>query len=293
MISITNEEFKKLAEYIKSNYGINLKEEKRALVTGRLQSVLAERNFKSFTEYYEYLIHDKTGTASTVLINHITTNTPFSCESRSIFIFSGTRCCRTLRKTWQAETCVFGAPAAPAARSLTPWLCSSTNFWGARSLCGTLKYRDRHLQPDPRKGKARRLSKQGSCAASSSLAPELFQENRLLHQRGFGANQKRGDIQALQPYVARLYLQKKIPRYILQERNDLFQQPNKGRACKQVLQYHGKRGLSFYWPLRDAQQGKNGLQVCNAGRLPEGMSRKSPGRPRKRHLTAEVAYADR
>ncbi len=87
MISITNEEFKKLAEYIKSNYGINLKEEKRALVTGRLQSVLAEHNFKSFTEYYEYLIRDKTGTASTVLINHITTNHTFFMREPEHFYF--------------------------------------------------------------------------------------------------------------------------------------------------------------------------------------------------------------
>ncbi|HEY8348897.1 MAG TPA: chemotaxis protein CheR, partial [Clostridia bacterium] len=39
MHTITDREFHQLAEFIKKNYGINLKEEKRALVVGRLQSV--------------------------------------------------------------------------------------------------------------------------------------------------------------------------------------------------------------------------------------------------------------
>ncbi|MBP7177220.1 MAG: chemotaxis protein CheR, partial [Thermoclostridium sp.] len=56
MLTITTNEFSKLADYIKSNYGISLKEEKRALVIGRLHKVLEEKNFKSFSEYYEYIL---------------------------------------------------------------------------------------------------------------------------------------------------------------------------------------------------------------------------------------------
>lgn len=77
MINITNEEFKQLAAYIKTNYGINLKEEKRTLVTGRLQHVLVQHGFSDFSEYYNYIISDKTGEAITTLINKITTNHTF------------------------------------------------------------------------------------------------------------------------------------------------------------------------------------------------------------------------
>ena len=43
MIEITNKEFQQFAEYIKENYGINFKDEKRILVTGRLQTILQEK----------------------------------------------------------------------------------------------------------------------------------------------------------------------------------------------------------------------------------------------------------
>ena len=36
MITITEKEFRQLAKYIKEHYGINLKEEKKMLVIGRL-----------------------------------------------------------------------------------------------------------------------------------------------------------------------------------------------------------------------------------------------------------------
>ncbi|MGI6084221.1 MAG: CheR family methyltransferase [Acetivibrionales bacterium] len=75
--SITNKEYNQLAEYIKSNYGINLKDEKRALVTGRLSNVLMNNNFRNFSEYYNYIICDKTGDASATLINKISTNHTF------------------------------------------------------------------------------------------------------------------------------------------------------------------------------------------------------------------------
>ena len=77
MISITPKEFRQLAEYIKEHYGINLKEEKQALVTGRLNNVLVQNNIKSFSDYYNYIVSDKTGNAVITLIEKITTNHTF------------------------------------------------------------------------------------------------------------------------------------------------------------------------------------------------------------------------
>lgn len=76
-LKITDSEFNQLAAYIKANYGISLKEEKRALVTGRLHNVLAQNGFRSFSEYYDYIIEDKTGNAASMLINKISTNHTF------------------------------------------------------------------------------------------------------------------------------------------------------------------------------------------------------------------------
>jgi chemotaxis protein methyltransferase CheR len=77
MQTITDKEFKLLAAFIKANYGINLKEEKQALVYGRLQSVLVQKGFNNFSEYYNYVITDKTNDAIVTLIDKITTNHTF------------------------------------------------------------------------------------------------------------------------------------------------------------------------------------------------------------------------
>lgn len=87
MFRITDKEFALLASFIKANYGINLKEEKRALVTGRLYNVLLQKDFKSFTEYYDYILADKTGEATAILINKVTTNHTFFMREADHFFY--------------------------------------------------------------------------------------------------------------------------------------------------------------------------------------------------------------
>lgn len=77
MITITDKEFQQFTTYIKINYGINLKDEKRSLVTGRLENVLKENGISNFTDYYKYIQSDKTGKAVNTLVNKITTNHTF------------------------------------------------------------------------------------------------------------------------------------------------------------------------------------------------------------------------
>jgi chemotaxis protein methyltransferase CheR len=77
MQKISEKEFKQLADYIKANYGIFLKAEKQTLLSGRLSNVLAEKNFASFGEYFDYIVADKTGDAVVTLIDKITTNHTF------------------------------------------------------------------------------------------------------------------------------------------------------------------------------------------------------------------------
>lgn len=88
LITITDEEFEKLAKFIKSNYGINLKEEKKSLVMGRLRKVLYQKNMSSFSEYLDYVLSDKTGEAVSDMVNRITTNhTYFMRESKHFEFF--------------------------------------------------------------------------------------------------------------------------------------------------------------------------------------------------------------
>ncbi len=85
MLTITDKEFTKLAEYIRINYGIHLKKEKRSLVLGRLNSLLAQKGFKSFSEYYDYIITDKTENAPSELIDRISTNHTYFMREVSHF----------------------------------------------------------------------------------------------------------------------------------------------------------------------------------------------------------------
>lgn len=85
MVTITDKEFIKLSQYIKENYGINLKEEKKMLVIGRLHNVLAELNFESFSQYYDYIITDKTGKAVSTLVSKITTNHTYFMREKNHF----------------------------------------------------------------------------------------------------------------------------------------------------------------------------------------------------------------
>lgn len=74
---ISESEFKKITNYIKSHYGINIKEEKLSLITGRLGNLLTQNDIHNFSDYYDYVISDPTGNAATELINKITTNHTF------------------------------------------------------------------------------------------------------------------------------------------------------------------------------------------------------------------------
>lgn len=87
MVTITEKEFHQLANYIKTNYGIHLKEEKITLVTGRLHNVLQQAGFKSFTDYYNHIIADKSGDAVVTLIDKITTNHTFFMREADHFHF--------------------------------------------------------------------------------------------------------------------------------------------------------------------------------------------------------------
>ncbi|NLN81521.1 MAG: protein-glutamate O-methyltransferase CheR [Clostridiales bacterium] len=87
MITITENEFQKIARFVKENYGIHLKIEKISLVMGRLQSELSKKNFTSFSQYYDYVVNDETGRAANELIDRISTNHTYFMREKEHFRF--------------------------------------------------------------------------------------------------------------------------------------------------------------------------------------------------------------
>lgn len=76
-IQLTDQEFRRIGELVYDHFGITLNESKRSLVVNRLNKLLREKGFESFTEYNDLLTSDKTGVELQVLANSISTNHTF------------------------------------------------------------------------------------------------------------------------------------------------------------------------------------------------------------------------
>lgn len=73
MEKIKREEFERLVNYMRDQYGVNL-EQKLTLVEGRLWSVLNQKGFSTLDEYFNYVVNDKTGEEAKTLVTRLTTN---------------------------------------------------------------------------------------------------------------------------------------------------------------------------------------------------------------------------
>ncbi len=141
MITITDKEFRHLAKYIKGNYGINLREEKRALVMGRLQNTLLSQNFDNFTDYFAYIAADKTGKAARTLIDKLTTNHTYFMREAGHFDFFKNEVLPYLTnhvanrdlRIWSAG-CSTGEEPATLAMIMDEYFGTEKSIWDTRIL---------------------------------------------------------------------------------------------------------------------------------------------------------------
>ncbi|EAT15797.1 protein-glutamate O-methyltransferase CheR [Desulfuromonas acetoxidans] len=91
MMTISDEEFNALRRLIYDRFGINLTDEKRSLLVGRLQKMLRTSKIATFQDYYDYLKTDTSGKAVSDLVNMVSTNyTYFNREKDHFDYFSKT-----------------------------------------------------------------------------------------------------------------------------------------------------------------------------------------------------------
>jgi len=86
-MSITDQEFALVRSLVYDRFGINLTEEKRSLLVGRLQKLLRATGFDSFKSYYNYLSTDTSGKALNELINRVSTNYSYFYREEAHFNF--------------------------------------------------------------------------------------------------------------------------------------------------------------------------------------------------------------
>ncbi len=87
MITMTHKEFSQLASFVKDNFGVHLKPEKIMLINNRLQETLNTLQLTSFSEYYDYVMKDKSGNALRILLDKVTTHHTFFYRESDHFAF--------------------------------------------------------------------------------------------------------------------------------------------------------------------------------------------------------------
>ncbi len=84
--TISDEDFRKLTNFIKSQYGITL-EAKRQLVTSRLSSLLAEQGCNDFSQFVTQLLKERDPQKIEQVLNRLTTNYTFFMREKEHFDF--------------------------------------------------------------------------------------------------------------------------------------------------------------------------------------------------------------
>ena len=87
LMPISDNEFSRFKKFVYSHFGINLTDEKRTLVVGRMQKYLRENNFNSFTAYLDRIEEDPNPEVLSELINRISTNHTFFYRENEHFEF--------------------------------------------------------------------------------------------------------------------------------------------------------------------------------------------------------------
>lgn len=85
-MKLTDSDFYRLVDFIKSNYGINL-EKKRVLVEGRLAGIVMAEGYNDFSEYINAAFSDTTGRETIRLVNKLTTNHTYFMREPEHFEF--------------------------------------------------------------------------------------------------------------------------------------------------------------------------------------------------------------
>lgn len=141
MVEITDKEFSQLVSFIKKNYGINIKEEKRAMLTGRLYNTLAQYGYKNFTEFYNKLISDDSREAVITLVNKITTNHTYFMREKDHFDYFQSTVLPYLEKTVESRdlriwcaACSTGEESYTLAMIIDEYFGEKKIYWDTKLL---------------------------------------------------------------------------------------------------------------------------------------------------------------
>jgi len=88
---LKDSEFQKFSRYVYDISGINLHQGKKELLKARLGKILRQRNFRSFREYYDQVVNDRSGYELILLLNSVSTNLTYFFRETEHFDFLRTK----------------------------------------------------------------------------------------------------------------------------------------------------------------------------------------------------------
>ena len=137
---IDDADFKKLHEYVKRNFGVNL-EKKRTLIEGRLSNTIIQSGFGGFHDYLEDIYKDSSGAKMNALMTRLTTNYTYFMREETHYKFMQEVALpywtsvirdRDLR-IWSAG-CASGEEAYTTVMVLKEWFGPKAKDWDSKVL---------------------------------------------------------------------------------------------------------------------------------------------------------------
>ena len=206
-MGISDREFRLIRDLVYKRFGINLTPEKRALLVGRLGKLLRKQGFRSFQEYYKYLLSDTSGRALDSLVNRISTNFTFFYRESDHFEFFNTVVLPEMTKMISGENhrdlrvwcagCSTGQEPYTLQMLIREYLGRNYAMWEAGLLATDISakaletavrgvYPDEGLEklPRPLKRKYFRKKGDGTCEVVDELKREItFRRFNLMNER--------------------------------------------------------------------------------------------------------------
>jgi len=134
---ISDREFEAIRRLVYSRFGINLGDQKKSLVVGRLQKVLRQRGFDNFGEYLHWLTEDRSGEGVDELANRISTNHTYFYREHAHFEFFAQQllpdACERRRAAGQNEVRIWCAGCSSGEEPYTLMMLMLEHFGGALS----------------------------------------------------------------------------------------------------------------------------------------------------------------
>ncbi|MFT4107905.1 MAG: protein-glutamate O-methyltransferase CheR [Lacrimispora sp.] len=86
MLTISQQDFIRLVDFVKKNYGIDLSK-KMQLIMGRLSNTITAMGFTSFTDYVDHILSSKNPADLEIMLNKLTTNYTYFMREEAHFKF--------------------------------------------------------------------------------------------------------------------------------------------------------------------------------------------------------------